>query len=101
MNTYINGETKDYFSSFNKSSFNSIINYNILKNKKEIDNLKLGKLSKKLDTNERIKKLMEFYSKNLDDENKINIFQKVDGITFKTYNNNVELSEKDKKLFII
>ena len=30
MNNYINGDMKDYFSSFNKKSFNSIINYNIL-----------------------------------------------------------------------
>ena len=99
MNNYINGEIKDYFSSFNKKSFNSIINYNILKNGKNIENMKLGKISKKLNTKERIKKLMEFYSKNLDDENKFNVFKKVDGVTFKTFNNNVELSEKDKKLF--
>ena len=101
MNNYINGEVRNNFSSFNKKSFNSIINYNIIKNGKEIDNLKLGKLSKKRGTHERIKKLMEFYSKNLDDENNINIFKKIDGVTYKTFKSNVELSEKDKKLFII
>ena len=101
MNNYINGEIRDNFSSFNKKSFNSIINYNIIKNNKEIDNLKLGKLTKKRNTHERIKKLMEFYSKNLDDENKINVFKKIDGVTYKTIKSNVELSEKDKKLFII
>ena len=99
MNNYINGEVRDYFSSFNKKSFNSIINYNVLKNEKNITNLKLRKLSKKNGTNERIKKLMEFYSKNLDDDNKINVFKKIDGITYKTFNNNVVLSEKDKRLF--
>ena len=99
MNNYINGEVRDYFSSFNKKSFNSIINYNVLKNEKNITNLKLRKLSKKIGTNERIKKLMEFYSKNLDDDNKINVFKKIDGITYKTFNNNVVLSEKDKRLF--
>ena len=40
MNNYINGEMKNYFSSFNKKSFNLIINYNMLKNGKEIGNLK-------------------------------------------------------------
>ena len=44
---------------------------------------------------------MEFYSKNLDDENNINIFKKIDGVTYKTFKSNVELSEKDKKLCII
>ena len=92
---------KNYFSSFNKKSFNFIINYNILKNGKQIDNLKLRKFGKKLDMQGRIKKLMEFYSKNLDDENEINTFKKIDGVTFKSFNNNVELSEKDKKLFMI
>ena len=101
MNNYINGDMKDYFSSFNKKSFNSIINYNILKNGKQIDNLKWRKLGKKMDINARIKKLMEFYSKNLDDENKINALKKIDGVTFKSFNNNVKLSEKDKKLFMI
>ena len=101
MNNYINGEMKNYFSSFNKKSFNSIINYNLIKNRKEIDNLKLGKISKKMNTHERVKQLMEFYSKNLDDENKFNVFKKIDGVTFKSINNNVELSEKEKKLFVI
>ena len=101
MNNYINGDMKNYFSSFNKKSFNFIINYNILKNGKQIDNLKLRKFGKKLDMQGRIKKLMEFYSKNLDDENEINTFKKIDGVTFKSFNNNVELSEKEKKLFMI
>ena len=101
MNNYINGDMKNYFSSFNKKSFNSIINYNILKNGKQIDNLKIRKFGKKLDMQGRIKKLMEFYSKNLDDENKINTLKKIDGVTFKSFNNNVKLSEKEKKLFMI
>ena len=101
MNNYINGEMKDYFSSFSKKSFNSIINHNLIKNERDINNLKYAKLSKKMNTRERIKKLMEFYSKNLDDENKFITFKKIDGVTFKSIKNNVELSEKDKKLFIL
>ena len=52
-----------------------------------------------MNTNERIKRLMEFYSKNLDDESKFDNFKKIDGITFKSINNKVKLSEKEKKLF--
>lgn len=99
MNNYINGEMKNYFSSFNKKSFNLIINYNMLKNGKEIGNLKLKNISKKINTNERIKKLMEFYSKNLDDDNKIRALKKIDGITYKAINTNVKLNENEKKLF--
>ena len=88
---------KTNFSSFIKPSFNSIINYNYLKNGKELENLKLRNLTKKLNATERIKKLMEFYSKNLDDENKVYTFKKIDGITYKSINNKVELNEKEKK----
>ena len=42
---------------------------------------------------------MEFYSNNLDDENKFCSLKKIDGITYKSINSNVELSEKEKKLF--
>ena len=99
MNGYINGEMKNLFSSFNKKSFNLIINYNMLKNGKEIGNLKLRNISRKINTDERIKRLMEFYSNNLDDENKFCSLKKIDGITYKSINSNVELSEKEKKLF--
>ena len=94
MNNYINGEMKTNFSSFTKPSFNSIINYNYLKSGKELENLKLRNLTKKLNATERIKKLMEFYSKNLDDESKVYTFKKIDGITYKSINNKVELNEK-------
>ena len=99
MNNYINGEIKSDYSSFNKKSFNSIINHNLLKKGKETDDIKFEKMTKKMNTNERIKRLMEFYSKNLDDESKFDNFKKIDGITFKSINNKVKLSEKEKKLF--
>ena len=99
MNNYVNGEIKNYFSSFNKKSFNAIINYNLLKNGKEDENLKLMKISKKLNVNEKIKGLMEFYSKNLDDESTLYSLKKIDGVTFKSFNKKVKLNDKEKKLF--
>ena len=99
MNNYINGEMKNYFSSFNKKSFNSIINYNLLKNGNGDENLKLIKISKKMNVNEKIKGLMEFYSKNLDDENKLFSLKKIDGITFKSFNKKIKLNDKENKLF--
>ena len=99
MNNYIKGEIKNYFSSFNKKSFNAIINYNLLKNEKEDDNLKLIKISKKLNVNEKIKGLMEFYSKNLDDESKLYSLKKIDGVTFNSFNKKIKLNDKEKKLF--
>ena len=99
MNNYIKGEIKNYFSSFNKKSFNSIINYNLLKNEKEDENLKLIKISKKLNVNEKIKGLMEFYSKNLDDESKLYSLKKIDGVTFKSFNKKIKLNDKKEKLF--
>ena len=99
MNNYINREIKNEYSSFNKKSFNSIINHNLLKNGKETDDANYEKITRKMNTNERIKKLMEFYSKNLDDESRYDNFKKIDGITYKSINNKVELNEKEKKLF--
>ena len=99
MNNYIKGEIKNYFSSFNKKSFNAIINYNLLKNEKEDENLKLIKISKKLNVNEKIKGLMEFYSKNLDDESKLYSLKKIDGVTFKSFNKKIKLNDKENKLF--
>ena len=99
MNNYINGEMKNYFSSFNKKSFNMIINYNLMKNGKDEEKIKLGKISKKMNTNDKIKGLMEFYSKNLDDENKLYSLKKIDGVTFKSFNKKIKLNDKEKKLF--
>ena len=99
MNNYIDGDTKNYFSSFAQKSFNTIINYNILKNNKDDENIKLGKISRKMNINEKVKGLMEFYSKNLDDENKLYSLKKIDGITFKSFNKKIELNDKEKKLF--
>ena len=52
-----------------------------------------------MSTRERIKKLMEFYSINLDNQNLGDTNKRFDGITFKTIKNTAQLSEKEKKLF--
>ena len=100
MNNYIDaGLGNDYSSFCNKKSFNFIINHNLLKNNKNIKDSKLEKITKKLNTKEKINKLMEFYSKNLDNQNLSDTFRKFDAITFKTIMNTEQLSEKEKKLF--
>ena len=100
MNNYKqSGLGNDYTSFCNKKSFNMIINHNLLKNNKAIKDSKLGEITKKLNTKERINKLMEFYSKNLDNQNIEDTMKKFDGITFKTIENSGKLSEKEKKLF--
>ena len=93
------GLGNDYTSFCNKKSFNMIINHNLLKNNRGMKDSKLREIAKKLNTKERINKLMEFYSKNLDNQNIGDTFTKFDGITFKTIGNSGKLSEKEKKLF--
>ena len=100
MNNYIGSDFPNEYTSFcNKKSFNTIINHNLLRNDKENKNSNIEILSKKMSTRERIKKLMEFYSINLDNQNLGDYYKKFDGITFKTIKNTAHLSEKEKKLF--
>ena len=76
-----------------------IINHNLLKDSQTLKESKMGEITKKLNTKERIKKLMEFYSKNLDNQELGNTYRKFDGITFKSIKSPDNLSEKEKKLF--
>ena len=100
MNNYLDADLgNDYTSFCNKKSFNVIINHNLLKNNKGTKDSKLEKITKKLNTKEKINKLMEFYSKNLDNQNITDTFRKFDAITFKSILNTEQLSEKEKKLF--
>lgn len=100
MNNYIDAGIGNEYSSFcNKKSFNFVINHNLLKNNRVNKDTKLDAITKKLNTKERINKLMEFYSKNLDNQNLTDNIIKFDGITFKTIKNSQQLSEKEKKLF--
>ena len=99
MNSFAEGGcTEDNTSTFcQKKTFNSVINYRLLKNSKS-ENKKLDSIAKKLGTQAKIKKLMEFYSKNLDDEN-VEMNSNFDAITFRTIKNDVVLNERDRKLF--
>ena len=100
MNNFIDaGLGNDYTSFCNKKSFNVVINHNLLKNNKGIKDSKLRQIARQLNTKERINKLMEFYSKNLDNQNSVENFRKFDGITFKTIKNKEQLTEREKKLF--
>ena len=101
MNNFVDADLGNDYSSFcNKKSFNFVINHNLLKNSNNANkNTKLDAIAKKLNTKERINKLMEFYSKNLDSQNLTDDIRKFDGITFKAIKNSQQLSEKEKKLF--
>ena len=100
MNNYINADfANDYTTFCNKKSFNKIINHNLLKGNKGIKNSNFDEIKKKFNEKRKIKRLMEFYTINLDNQNIGNSSSKFDGITYKTIKNQVKLSDKEKKLF--
>ena len=100
MNNYKDIDFSDVFSSFcNKKSFNTIINHNLLKDKKSLKNPFIEKINKNLNSANRLKKLMEFYTINLDNQNLLDFNNRFDAITYKTLEKTELLSEKDKKLF--
>ena len=100
MNNFVNLDfAKDYTSFCNKKSYNAIINHNLLKGSKKEKNPILDGITKNMNTQQRIKKLMEFYTTNLDNQDIGSYSKKFDGVTFKTVDKTVELSEKEKKLF--
>lgn len=86
MNGYANVGFKTYSSSFYpKRSFNKIINYNLLNSDKFVDS-NLDGLLDKINNNKQIKKMVEFYSINSEDNFDINN-PKFDAITFRTIHN--------------
>jgi hypothetical protein len=83
MNGYANVGFKTYTSSFYpKSSFNKVINYKLLNSDKFVDSNLDGLLDKMKD-NPHMRKLIEFYSSNAED-NFENNNSNFDAITFKT-----------------
>jgi hypothetical protein len=83
MNGYANVGFKTYTSSFYpKPSFNKVINYKLLNSDKFVDSNLDGLLDKMKD-NPQMKKLIEFYSNNTED-NLENNNSNFDAITFKT-----------------
>ena len=103
MNNYSKVDTKNDYSTFcQKKSFNKIINYELLKNENMSEgNSNLEKLSKKLGNNKILKKMMEFYTKNLDDDKVQYTGDKFDSITLKSIKTNGKLNMKDRQLFSI
>ena len=86
MNGYANVGFKTYTSSFYpKRSFNKIINYNLLNSDKFVDS-NLDGLLGKMKHNKHIKKLVEYYSGDTEDELDNN-YTKFDAITFRTIHN--------------
>ena len=95
LNNFSNGKFLTEYSSFYpKKSFNKIINMNLLGNEKFVEsNLDLvGEVG-------RSNKVMEFYSKNLDDITNEDTGVKFDSVTLKTVPKESVMSEKEKALF--
>jgi hypothetical protein len=98
MNNFAETDSKIDISTFcPKKSFNKIINYSLLKNEKINGNLE--KLMKKLSSNQKIKNLMEFYTKNLDDDKIQFTGNKFDSVTLKSIKPIGELTQREKELF--
>ena len=98
MNNFAETDSKIDISTFcPKKSFNKIINYSLLKNEKINGNLE--KLIKKFSSNQKIKNLMEFYTKNLDDDKIQFTGNKFDSVTLKSIKPIGELTQREKELF--
>ena len=103
MNNYAKVDSKNEYSTFcQKKSFNKIINYELLKNEKINEgNSNFQKLAKIFGNNKRIKNLMEFYTKNFDDDKIQYTGDKFDSITLKSMKSNGKLNKEEKELFSI
>lgn len=103
MNNYSDVGTKNDYSTFcQKKSFNKVINYGLIKNVKiSGNNPNLEKLIQKLETGPRIKNLLEFYTKNLDNDKVQYSGNKFDSVTLKSIKTNQKLTNKEKQLFSI
>ena len=103
MNNYSKSQSKNYYSTFcQKKSFNKVINYELLKiDNLNDDNSNFEKLSKQFGRNQRFKTMMEFYTKNLDDNRELYTGSKFDSITLKSIKSKDILNNKEKKLFNI
>ena len=102
MNGYLGNDMINDYSSFNrKKSHNSFINYNILKGCTNIKETKLDRLNQKFRFKNKIRNIMEFYSKNLDCQNILRYHNQFDGITFKTMKHPDVLTEREKRMFTL
>ena len=106
LNNFENGDyLKEYTSFCTKKSFNKKINLNLLNDKIKIKNSlpdNVGNLVNNLGINGSMSKVMEYYTKNLDDKKILDKTGKnFDYITLKTVPNKVVLNEKEKQIFNI
>ena len=102
MNNFSKADIKNDYSTFcRKKSFNKIINFELLKNEKINEDTNLENLTKKLGKNRRLKNMMEFYTKNLDDDKIQYTGNKFDSVTLKSIKTNGKLNMKEKQLFSI
>lgn len=100
MNNYANGKQRSkYDSFFPKKSYNKIINMHLVTSEKFFDGeLNAGNiLGRKL--NKPISKVINYYRKNLDDNNTHEAINKFDSVTFKSIPRNNATSHLEKKRF--
>ncbi len=99
MNNFSNSRfLTDYSSFYPKKSFNKQINLNLLNNDGFL-NSKMDDILKKLESNGNYGKVMEFYTKNLDDVEQEGRNSKFDAITLKHVPKKTPISEREKNLF--
>ena len=100
MNNFFLSENNWDFSTFcKKKSYNKLINLNLLRNERRNDFSGLEKIAKTLWNKHRIKHQMEFYLKNLDQDNVQFTGKTFDSITLKSIEPIACLTEKEKELF--
>ena len=100
MNNFAEGKFRSNYTSFwPKTSFNKIINLNILNSETFLSNLVGGGKNLKLMGN-NMQKSLKFYNRNFKELMKEGMLTKFDNITFKTIrpNNKIESKELDKFL---
>ena len=101
MNNYPNsGFLTEYSSFYPKKSFNKKINMNLLNSQNFLDN-NMNDIMSQLNSNGNMNKVMEFYTKNLDDIQEDAIGTKIDSVTLKTVPKKVKMSEREKAFFKI
>jgi hypothetical protein len=102
MNGFSDGKfMTEYSSFFPKKSFNQKINLSLLNNDDFLLNNNMGEVMSKLGSNGAMSKVMEFYTKNLDNITQENVSSKIDNITLKTVNKPKRISKREENLFKI
>ena len=101
MNNYAEGKFRSNYTSFwPKTSFNKIVNLNILNSETFLSNLIGGKKNLKLEGGGATQKSLRFYHRNFKELMKEGMLTKFDNVTYKTIrpNNKIESREMEKFL---